>query len=316
MSDNLLHWNKGRINVMARLTLKAITGVALAISLLLPTALQAQIAETPCDVEYFKSLESRAWLEAQREITQNQNLIYKPDSVLQYTCFDKFANVMANMQSWQGFSETKRWKEVLPNLDTEMDNALNPLIAPSLITYLTSNFNNAYLNGREPVLSGAATTPGAGGGPPSYVASNISGGAYSCSEMSRIWQLAKCSNFQDIKFPQDGFFTFEEHRADEKRKLPQICAVTPAFQTIWSDQIKQAGLNPTTAPPWPFDKVEVYYEKMKPEKCGESTPLPTGVKVTSNNTSGEIPAEYDEKICIIPGCYYDPNAGTCAATGG
>lgn len=272
---------------------------------------KAQIAETPCDVEYMKSLKSRAWLEAQREITQNQNLIYKPDSVLAYTCFDKFANVLANMQSWQGFSETSRWGSVITPLTTAMDDALNGLVAPSLIAYLSANFNNAYLSGREPVLSGTATAAAAGGGPPSYTAANISGGSYSCNEMNKIWQLAKCSNFQDARFPQDGFFTFQEHSTQDKRLLPQACT-NPT--EVWTQQMQQAGMTPTTAPPWPFDKVEVYYDNMKPERCTESTPLPTGVKVTSNNDA--LPAEYDEKICIIPGCYFDPNGGTCTATGG
>jgi hypothetical protein len=298
---------------MARIGFTIRAGALIAIGLALSAIAQAAepaapaIAETPCDAEYFKSLESRAWLEAQREITQNQNLIYKPDSVLAYTCFDKFANVTANMQSWEGFSETSRWGNVIAPLTTAMDNALNGLVAPSLISYLTANFSNAYLGGR---------------GPASYKASTIGGGAYNCSEMNKIWQSAKCYNFQTL--PQDGFFTFEEHSKEDKRLLPTACVMTPEFQTVWTDQIKQAGLNPEAAPTWPFDKVEVYYDKLKPEQCENSTPLPTGVTVTSNNEG--LPASWPEKICIIPGCYFDPNGGKpnggkpnggkCAKTGG
>ncbi|HRQ60962.1 MAG TPA: hypothetical protein PLO23_05575 [Alphaproteobacteria bacterium] len=256
----------------------------------------AQIADSACDTEYFKSLEARAWLEAQREITQNQNLIYKPDSVLAYTCFDQFANVMANMQSWQGFSETSRWGSVISPLATAMDEALNGLVAPSLISYLSSNFSNAYLGGR---------------GDPSYTPSNISGGAYNCTEMNKIWETAKCYNFQTL--PQDGFFTFEEHSLDDKRLLPNACT----NPTIWVDKIQQAGLNPLSAPGgWPFDKVQVYYDKLDPAECGNpdnAIPIPTGVKVTSKNTS--MPDNYDEKICIMPGCYFDPNAGQCTPSG-
>ena len=40
----------------------------------------AQIAPQPCDPQFFRQMESRAWLEAEREIMQNQNLIFKPDS--------------------------------------------------------------------------------------------------------------------------------------------------------------------------------------------------------------------------------------------
>ena len=51
------------------------------------TARAQAIASDSCDPNYYDSLASRAWLEAQREITQNQNLIFKPDSVLEYSCF-------------------------------------------------------------------------------------------------------------------------------------------------------------------------------------------------------------------------------------
>ncbi|MCD8497859.1 MAG: hypothetical protein LRZ85_07135 [Alphaproteobacteria bacterium] len=260
----------------------------------------------PCDAEYFKSLESRAWLEAQREITQNQNLIYKPDSVLAYTCFDQFANVTANMQTWNGFSETNRWS--IGDRSRAVDTALNNLVAPSLVSYLTSNFNNNFLGGRGPA--------------PNYTPSNISGGAYNCTHMNMVWQAAKCYNFQTL--PQDGFFTFEEHAQEDgdTRKLPTAC-VNP---TVWDSQIIMAGLkvpgSTTSAnaiPKWPFDKVEVYYDKLDPQKCTDSTPLPTGVTVKSKATDsggGALnPTEYPEHICIIPGCYYDPS-GSCKPSGG
>lgn len=253
----------------------------------------AQIADSACDAEYFKSLESRAWLEAQREITQNQNLIFKPDSVLAYTCFDQFANVLANMQSWQGFSETSRWGAVISPLTTAMDEALNGLVAPSLISYLQSNFSNAYLGGR---------------GDPSYTPSNISGGAYNCTEMNKVWQTAKCYNFQTL--PQDGFFTFEEHALEDKRLLPSACT----NPTVWNTQIQQAGLKPDSAPGgWPFDKVQVYFDQLDPAQCASSVPIPTGVTVTSRNLG--LPETYAEKVCIIPGCFFNPDGGQCEPSG-
>ncbi len=45
-----------------------------------------------CDPEIWESFKDKAWEEGQREITQNQNLIARPDSVLSMTCFDEFAN--------------------------------------------------------------------------------------------------------------------------------------------------------------------------------------------------------------------------------
>lgn len=302
---------------MAKTGIKIYMLAALAAVLPVSQALVAQaatpaapaIADSPCDVDYYKSLESRAWLEAQREITQNQNLIYKPDSVLEYTCFDQFAGVTANMQSWQGFSETSRWGAVITPLTTEVDNAMNGLVGPSLFSYLNINFNNADPNATPPrpdrYMAGrgeAART----------LSPTITAGAYNCAEMNKVWETAKCSNFQSLE--QDGFFTFEQHSQGDKRLLPRACT-NPNAQ--WQLHIQASGLKPDTAPAWPFDKVEVYYDKLKPENCSASSPLATGVTVkTSTPESSGLPPTWAEKICIIPGCYFDPAAGQCTATGG
>src|SRR5437016_4882806 len=60
--------------------------VSMAMSLI--TGIARATPTTPCDPEYMDALEARAYLEAQREVAQNQNYILKPDSVLEYTCFD------------------------------------------------------------------------------------------------------------------------------------------------------------------------------------------------------------------------------------
>ncbi len=43
-----------------------------------------------CDPDFWDVLADRAWEEGQREITQNNNLIARPDSVLSISCFDSF----------------------------------------------------------------------------------------------------------------------------------------------------------------------------------------------------------------------------------
>ena len=48
-----------------------------------------------CDPEIWDVMKDRAWMEGQREITQNKNLIPRPDSVLSMTCFDSFLNHLA-----------------------------------------------------------------------------------------------------------------------------------------------------------------------------------------------------------------------------
>ncbi len=49
-----------------------------------------------CDPDFWGVMKDRAWQEGQREITQNNNLIARPDSVLQMTCFDSFINHLTN----------------------------------------------------------------------------------------------------------------------------------------------------------------------------------------------------------------------------
>ncbi len=45
-----------------------------------------------CDPEVEKIIKSQAWMAAQREITQNENIYARPDSVLSLSCFDSWLN--------------------------------------------------------------------------------------------------------------------------------------------------------------------------------------------------------------------------------
>jgi hypothetical protein len=169
---------------------------------------------TPCDPEYMDALEARAWLEAQREVAQNQNLIVKPDSVLEYTCFDLFLNEIAGDAATM-FSETTRWGPI-PGLDaTSQDLALQGLISTGLVAYITSNFPHTYLGGR-------ATADGA-------IQGTVSGGDYACDQMATVWQEAKCLNmFDEADF--DGFYDFQWYSTNDPRQLPgggDFVACTP-----------------------------------------------------------------------------------------
>lgn len=48
-----------------------------------------------CDESFYDVLVDRATMEAQRELTQNQNIVPRPDSVLNMTCFDQFLDQQA-----------------------------------------------------------------------------------------------------------------------------------------------------------------------------------------------------------------------------
>ncbi len=249
---------------------------------------QAQFADSPCDPNYYKSLEARAWLEAQREITQNQNLIFKPDSVLEYTCFDKHMNVMA-ASAKNMFSENQdRWGAIRP--EGSMGAALTGLVGAAFSDYDTSNFSHTLLGGRSDE--------------PYEPEETISGGEYACDVMQKVWQEAKCMNFIDNE-SNDGFFTFAEYASGpDKRFAPTGCSNT----SLWETNIKLA--NAENNDPWKSDSTKTYLNDIYRTDCGGSNDrfnIQTGLRVF--RAKGDV-TEYMERVCVVPGCFWNPTGVT------
>lgn len=242
-------------------------------------------------------MESRAWLEAQREITQNQNLIFKPDSVLSYTCFHRYLYELADHAD-EMFSETTRWgSNVLGGgQDQHMNNALEGLVVNALQTYIQSNFISP---GDQRLLGGRSSTVS-----PTIPANIPNGLSYDCDVMQTIWMEAKCYNFMEE--PNDGFFTFQQYAADAtgKRMFPTPCTAEPTG--VYTTSIATAGLDPATGPPWPRDDTFTYLERMDAASCGTYDPIATGVIVTRPS---QTPQVYFEGVCLQPGCHYMPVGG-------
>ena len=268
---------------------------ALSFVLFTPTSQAASvIATTPCDALYYESLSARAWLEAQREITQNQNIILKPDSVFEYTCFDRLLRELADHAD-EMLSETSAFGSPLSS--SSMDSALQNLVGSSLTSYINNNFSGYNLLGGHTAAAGIDHTPAA-----------ISGGTYSCDIMERVWNAAKCINFISNS-TTDGFFTFAEYAtAADKRVLPTAC--TP-ITTNWTTNLASA----LTSGPWTNDPVQTYFNLVQPENCTgttcpcSGTPIPTGVEVVR---SGYNNNNYQEHICLQPGCRYHPGGDPLA----
>lgn len=69
-----------------------------------------------CDADFMNQIYGRAFLEASRETMMTSIIIRKPDSVLEYTCFDQAAKAAADYGGPR-FSESTRWQNVnVPNL--------------------------------------------------------------------------------------------------------------------------------------------------------------------------------------------------------
>lgn len=278
----------------------------------------ATFADDACDPEYYESLESRAWLEAQREITQNQNLIFKADSVLEYTCFDAYlGQLVASAPNM--FSGSNRWGPP----PGDMGDSLYGVAGGPLVAYDTANFDHNLLGGR----SGTPYEFDAGNG--GTIAGNtVNASSYSCNVMNAVWELAKCMDFIDqasyspggAAADRDGFFTFAEYAtSDDKRFLPTACTNA----TTRYDTELQLAVGTTT--PWDEDLVRTYYELIYPTSgnvCGPSgASTSTSVTNVSKVQTGLIVEKntgvtrFNEYICVVPGCRYVPSgfdSGVCS----
>ena len=268
-----------------------------------PSKAVSVIADSPCDTLYYESLSARAWLEAQREISQNQNIILKPDSVFQYTCFDGLTRELASASS-NMLSGTTAYGSPLGG-SSSFATALNELVNNSLITYIGNNFGGSTYN----LLSGHTAALGIYHTP--NTVSSSGGAPYSCDIMARVWQAAKCINFV-TNSNSDGFYTFGEYASGlDVRHLPNTC--TPITGN-WAGNLA-TGL---TSGPWTNDPVKTYITLTEPDDCTgascncDGDPIPTGL----TGVNKTYPSGFAEHICLQPGCRYVPTSasgGDCRA---
>lgn len=287
-------------------------------------------AET-CDGDFMNQIYARAFIEAERETVMAQTYIRKPDSVLEYTCFDSFLNVVADRAA-PIFSETTEWQNATIPLNIRYAGAGNPSeiplrvymgdghIEPNL-TAVVSNALNAYIdsNFSHDFLGGFAD------GIDHSMASSVSGGAYACSMMHTIWEAASCANFEDAA---TTFPTFAELAASDPRTLPDLggCNVGSVLTTELIATAANAGPAYATAT---HDPISVYLDIISPvgsthaADCGD--PVRTGLNVfaysygatitpTASNPSGVTRNDEDdieESVCINPGCYYNSVSESC-----
>jgi hypothetical protein len=295
-------------------------------------------APQTCDPDYWQSMSAKAWMEAEREIIQNKNLIYKPDSVMEYVCFDSF---MMHSAKYVGdiFTHTKYFdgQEIIPRgkKDISLEYTLTSAVTDSLKTYLTNNFSHTFFGDRAKhmVTSTSDYAPGD--------ASAM--GKYACGIMRNVWATAKCENFIDnSEFDDnDGFYPFETLKPGpggkkeikgykeitDPRQFPTQCPSPSNPKWKWDVSIPEAkntpgtagvsGLYTASAGGGASDLLYKFKEpnkktyddirpKLEPGSC--TTAIKTGVTVITETggTTG-----YLDGVCSNPGCAFQ-KAGTCA----
>jgi hypothetical protein len=307
----------------------------------------SSIAQQTCDTEVWKTMTDRAHIETEREIMQNQNLIFKPDSILAYTCFDNFA-AHASLYVGQLFTHTKYWNGKLIiewGAPYGMDNAMQKVVIDSMKPYIEGSFKYSMLGGRGEFIAGTS-----GGGALSYKTPQDIGNmgrTYSCDVMNNVWKAAKCLNFiHNSDFEEtDGFYPFiglEPVDGDAKIKGYDEIKETRVFPT---DLTCAGGAEPIYGKSgqegqssWEvayrdsrneteFGDPNRYYqfgepldtahkkvrEKVELGKC--HTAILTGVQVLESPSGSAQP--YADGVCTNPGCIFVKNgmSGSCQESG-
>ena len=253
------------------------------------TATQGREASPTCANSVMQSIEYRAWMEGEREIVQNANIIGKSDSVLEYSCFKSWLDNTARDQGF--FSDAAGVGPVSRSFGmgtASMDRALQRTVGATWAAYRNANFSHSYLGGR--LASGPAPiTP-------------VAGAPYSCDVMNQVWELARCQNFQPAGLTQDGFFTLQEYvSGSEKRALPRACNKDGRW-TYAFDAVNSRA--PWMNADWLAQRSPQFLDRLGVTSGACAGPVQTGLtlKLVGGTT---IP----DAVCPTPGCWY--NGSTC-----
>ncbi len=268
-----------------------------------------------CDPEFYDVMAARSWLEGQREVEVAERLILKPDSVLEYSCFDDRvgelgagANLMfSDNVSAPGPLFTNHPTDVSrpdfmgppavsqPDLPIGDPGPNPPGTPPNLLSSQTDNSLNLAV--RTPYFGYAGVNFGHVYGGGTYAA--IPPPAASCNAMNAVWLFLKCQDFNINQFR-----TLTELSLVDPRDMPLPCN-DPNRGTNWANNLAAAFPNPGT--PGAVDLFDAYLPKIKARVAGgcAEDPIQTGLQVTIGTNT------FDDAVCPTPGCYYDGTGGSC-----
>ena len=202
------------------------------------------IEGTSCDVETWEVLKNRAWMEGEREVEMAEVLILKPDSVLEYSCFNQRREELdgKHYSAWsqQGGSdglgngfigqiitavleivadiigdESEGWGAVLSGM---LDLGVEKLTNDSM------DFVNLFILSEENYNSNSLEGP-LGGHLENFshsLAGGLHDGSYDsntpCDAMNRVWDFVRCSGGLTL----DSFMTLEALANEENSDIRSI----------------------------------------------------------------------------------------------
>lgn len=261
-------------------------------------AFPTRAQDAACDPAFQTVLDQRALLQGAQDVEMAQTLIYKPDSVLEYSCFSQnvilmeqqakilFSDNVTSPTLFLGQSFSPQGESTQPTFSSPpgpMGMPGEPQVnyaAPVPLDQGTFNalYNIVRLPGASYLTGGFAPTMGGG---------RMGSLPATCDTMAQVWQFAKCSNFE-----KDNFRTLSDMAGKDLRQMPLPCD-DPARTALI-----QAALKASAPPPADPAKgggaqsmrtfIDVLEAPEGASSCGAMPPIPTGVG--------------DEKLCITPGC--------------
>ncbi len=195
--------------------LMAVAGFALCLSF--PTSINAQNIFIPpgpggeglqgCATNTWIAMVNQGVLEARRENLMHQRYIAKPDSILEYTCFNEQVE-LDGIFLGPVFSETDEFvyegdyeltdgeASVLSFLGFDsLDAHLVSAVQEPVVEFMLGSFDHGLLGETEPVAARGE----------------------SCNIMANVWQASKCKNFGG---PTE-FYTFEDLIDFDPREYPE-----------------------------------------------------------------------------------------------
>ena len=261
-----------------------------------------------CDVSVYTKMKNRAAAEASRDTVMAQTAIRRPDSVLEYSCFSQFASLTA-ARAAPLFSESALWRNNNVDISTydpvhspgevnialnvsqasgSLFNAIGMVVFDAMTNYGLTNFGHSYLGFVDATGSESSTAP------------------YACSAMQTVWHASKCDSFSS-----EDIFT----KLGDGQDIRQWPAGSECTGTGY------ANLDIDVTPDPIVTNLQRYHrEAPNVQDCASQRPFETGRMVT-NVKDFNIPASgaptrdmemFQELICVLPGCYFDYNAGKCA----
>ena len=290
---------------------------------------------TSCDPELMQAMEARAWMETNRENVQNRNLMPRPDSVLEYSCFDQMVSLVGEIPAEIFSDDENKWllsTGGLPHIDNvSTDVALQEVVGIALFTYLFTNFGHTYIGDRTEILGAApARSPG----------------DYVCGALNYVWEQAKCMDFGEFRgtiaadrTDWDMFYDFYWYSNNDPRNLPEDPPACTQLAGVWDTAIETSfnddhpdrqsdryildeslevlfdatPYNVELAQP-ASSAVTDLYSRMMVEGSNSlfdsCITIPTGIEVVRTSGASGPSATYDDATCPNPQCFYDQNQCT------